>query len=197
MMHDSGRLDEPKRRRGALATKNAILLAGLGGFCAHGYDGIGLRDIAASAGVTAVLVNRYFGSKEELFSAVVDVAFGGDNPFGGDLSTLAIRLSHAFIAKSVEINDENADPLLLLLRSSQNPRAAEILKAGITRHFAAPLEAEMQGEDASLRVALLLAQIAGFQLMRDVIKLDPLVSCAGETLARTLATMFELQIAPR
>ncbi len=197
MMHDSGRLDEPKRRRGALATKNAILLAGLRGFCANGYDGIGLRDIAASAGVTAVLVNRYFGSKEELFSAVVDVAFGGDNPFGGDLSTLAIRLSHALIAKSVEINDENADPLLLLLRSSRTPRAAEILKAGITRHFAARLEAEMQGEDASLRVALLLAQIAGFQLMRDVIKLDPLVSCAEETLARTLATMFELQIAPR
>ena len=36
-----------------------------------GYDGAGVREIAEGAGVTAMLVNRYFGSKEQLFAEVV------------------------------------------------------------------------------------------------------------------------------
>jgi len=38
------------------------------------YGGVGVREIAQGAGVTAMLVNRYFGSKEQLFAEVVQVA---------------------------------------------------------------------------------------------------------------------------
>lgn len=44
-------------------------------FTASGYDGVGVREIAAGAGVTAMLVNRYFGSKEQLFAEAVDTSF--------------------------------------------------------------------------------------------------------------------------
>jgi AcrR family transcriptional regulator len=39
-------------------------------FAEAGYDGAGVRAIAKGAGVTAMLVNRYFGSKERLFAEV-------------------------------------------------------------------------------------------------------------------------------
>src|SRR5579864_9647512 len=58
------------RRRNAAATRAAILASARKMFARCGYDGAGLRDIAAGAGVTAMLVNRYFGSKEQLFAAV-------------------------------------------------------------------------------------------------------------------------------
>jgi AcrR family transcriptional regulator len=40
-------------------------------FSHHGYDGIGVREIAQTAGVTGVLVNRYFGSKQEERAAMI------------------------------------------------------------------------------------------------------------------------------
>src|SRR5215475_2626379 len=59
------------RRRNAAATRDAILQSARRAFARAGYDGAGLREIAAGAGVTAMLVNRYFGSKEQLFAEVL------------------------------------------------------------------------------------------------------------------------------
>ena len=61
----------PHRRRDASATRAAILASARSAFARHGYDGAGVREIAEGAGVTAMLVNRYFGSKEGLFAEVV------------------------------------------------------------------------------------------------------------------------------
>ena len=59
------------RRRNAAATREAILASARLAFAQSGYDGAGVREIAAGAGVTAILVNRYFGSKENLFAEVI------------------------------------------------------------------------------------------------------------------------------
>lgn len=56
--------------RNALATREAILVSARKAFAHVGYDGAGVREIAEGAGVTAMLVNRYFGSKENLFAEV-------------------------------------------------------------------------------------------------------------------------------
>src|SRR5258707_11338256 len=64
----------PKYRRDAIATRQAILDSALMAFTRSGYDGVGVREIAKGAGVTAMLVNRYFGSKERLFAEFVEVA---------------------------------------------------------------------------------------------------------------------------
>src|SRR6201986_5413050 len=62
---------KPPHRRDAVATRAAILASARRAFAAAGYDGAGVREIAKGAGVTAMLVNRYFGSKEKLFAEVV------------------------------------------------------------------------------------------------------------------------------
>src|SRR5262249_33807030 len=59
------------RRRNAAATREAILISARRAFAQSGYDGVGVRETARGAGVTAMLVNRYFGSKEGLFAEVV------------------------------------------------------------------------------------------------------------------------------
>src|SRR5216683_5162016 len=61
----------PIRRRNAAETKQAILLSARAAFARCGYDGVGVREIAKAVGVTGILVNRYFGSKEQLFSEVI------------------------------------------------------------------------------------------------------------------------------
>src|ERR1700712_5779148 len=65
--------DPPTNSRAAKAgaTRAAILASARRAFAEHGYDGAGLRGIAEAAGVTAMMVGRYFGSKEGLFGEVV------------------------------------------------------------------------------------------------------------------------------
>src|SRR5712672_567507 len=63
---------QPVRRRDAGATREAILASARLAFIRSGYDGAGVREIAEGAGVTAMLVNRYFGSKERLFADVAE-----------------------------------------------------------------------------------------------------------------------------
>ena len=64
----------PRRRRDAAATREAILQAATRRFTTEGYQRAGAREIAADAGVTAALVNRYFGSKVKLFAEVIEHA---------------------------------------------------------------------------------------------------------------------------
>src|SRR5258708_16052527 len=63
--------------RNSEATRQAILESALSAFVRAGYDGVGVREIAGGAGVDAMLVNRYFGSKEELFAEAVHAAHSG------------------------------------------------------------------------------------------------------------------------
>ena len=57
--------------RGAAVTKERILDTAEGLFMVHGYEATSLRAITASAGVNLAAVNYHFGSKEELFQAVL------------------------------------------------------------------------------------------------------------------------------
>ena len=62
--------------REAAGTKERILDAAQELFGAHGLEGTSLRAVTAAAGVNLAAVNYHFGSKEELFRAVVRRVLG-------------------------------------------------------------------------------------------------------------------------
>jgi AcrR family transcriptional regulator len=184
-------VDQPKRARNAVATREAILRSALAAFSRHGYDGIGVREIAQAAGVTAVLVNRYFGSKEELFAAAVETAFAErGNLFEGESSTFAQRLT-ADVMTKIEKDAERINVFFLLLRSAPNPRAAEILRDSIARHFERPLKSLLRGPRAGERAAMILAVVAGLSLFRTVIGSKALADANAASLSGDLKTMFQ------
>src|SRR5689334_3238455 len=57
--------------RGAAATKEKLLDAAEALFMVHGFEATSLRLITAAADVNLAAVNYHFGSKEELFEAVL------------------------------------------------------------------------------------------------------------------------------
>jgi AcrR family transcriptional regulator len=179
-------VDRPKRPRNAAATRDAILRSALAAFSRYGYDGVGVREIAQMAGVTGVLVNRYFGSKEELFSATVEIICADHRIFEGDSTTLAARLNAKVLSKT-----EPIDALLLILRSAPNPRAAEILRENIARHLERPLKTSLPGRNASERAAMILALVVGFQLFRKVIGSKALVHASRASLSLHLTTALQ------
>jgi AcrR family transcriptional regulator len=183
-------IPKASRPRNAEATREAILQSALIAFADRGYDGVGVREIAHTAGVTAVLVNRYFGSKERLFAAAVEAMFADNSLFGGDASTLAQRLAALVVTKSDRDGQPNA-PLLLLLRSAPNPRAAEILRDHIARHCEQPLKSLMRGPKRGERAAIILALIVGLQLFHKVIGNKALAEANGTNLSGDLRLMLE------
>jgi len=192
MMRKKPRLPIPKaaRPRNAGATREAILQSALTAFADRGYDGAGVREIARTAGVTAVLVNRYFGSKERLFAAAVEAMFADKHLFGGDAATLAQRLAALVVTKSGQDRHPNA-PLLLLLRSAPNPRAAAILRDHIARHCEQPLKSVMRGPKRGERAAIILALIVGLQFFHKVIGNKALAEANGTSLTGDLKLMLE------
>ncbi|NLF55266.1 MAG: TetR/AcrR family transcriptional regulator [Thauera phenolivorans] len=63
----------PGRPKGAASTcRQRLVDAALAAFSTLGYEGVSLRAIAAAAGCDVSMVAHYFGSKAELWLAVVD-----------------------------------------------------------------------------------------------------------------------------
>lgn len=181
------------RPRNAAATREAILASALEAFTRAGYDGVGVREIAESAGVTAMLVNRYFGSKEGLFAEVVDAAMAERTVLTDDPATLAADLAASLVRRTAP-DAERLDPFLLMLRSAANPRAAEILRAGVERHVEKHLTGLLP-DRAQADSALALSVIAGFWVMRTLIGSTALNGAGEDVVRGKLEKVFAVLLA--
>ena len=78
-------------RRGAAATKERIMEAAEALFLEHGFEATSLRAITATAAVNLAAVNYHFGTKEELFQAVLTRRL---DPMNQDRVALLTRLEN-------------------------------------------------------------------------------------------------------
>ncbi|WP_406694185.1 TetR family transcriptional regulator [Singulisphaera sp. Ch08] len=179
------------RRRGSAATREAILEAAASRFASNGYGGAGVREIAADAGVTAALVNRYFGSKEGLFAEVIERAFDSGDLLGGERADLAARLARRMVFGREDARDISRIPMLLLLRSATEPRAAELLRANLDRTFIRPLAKILGGPDAELRAGLIASQLTGFATLDQMIQTEAFIGVDRQRLAALLAIVVD------
>ncbi|MEV7080866.1 TetR family transcriptional regulator [Streptomyces sp. NPDC093516] len=179
----------PARRRDSAATREAILAAAVVEFTEHGYSRAGVRQIAERAGVTAMMINRYFGSKEGLFAQAVDRAFGPQTVVGDDPVGLTDSLARA-LAERTAPDADRLDPFLLLLRSAADPEAANVVRQGVETHVGARLAGLLGGPEADVRAHLCLALVTGTWLLRSVVGSTALTRIDDERLAALLADML-------
>jgi AcrR family transcriptional regulator len=183
----------PVRKRNATATRAAILTSARRAFARAGYDGVGVREIAAGAGVTAMLVNRYFGSKAQLFGEVVadimarPIILTGttlNSPQGG-------KVMAAALVELTSAEGPALDGFRIMVHSASSPEAAEIGRGQIEAHYHTMLTGALRGDHAPQRAALLLAFVAGVQIMRQTIGLPALADCSPKVLVKILAPLFQ------
>lgn len=186
--------EAPRRRRpGAAATREAILAAAQRVFTRHGYEGAGLRAIAAEAGATAALVIRYFGSKEALFAAALGEKFRLDPIVGLEAEDLPRALAHYVVRKSAAIDGE-FDPLIAMLRSAGHPDAAAVMRQGLEDGVVEQLAGVLGGRPGDRhRAAAILAVLSGFAVVGKVLGLSNLDDDAAEDL---LAAALQTLVSP-
>jgi AcrR family transcriptional regulator len=177
----------PKRRRDAAATREAILQAATRRFATQGYERAGVRDIAADAGVTAALVNRYFGSKEKLFAEVIERALDIGHLLQDQRGNLADHLARAMVYGQEGASDRVRTPMLLLLHSASEPRAVETFRRDLNRTELPPLAEQIGGDDAAVRAAMIMAQLMGFAIMHHVLRPKSFANARGEELVTLLS----------
>lgn len=186
----------PPRKRNAAATREAILQSAHACFVRSGYDGVGVREIASGAGVTAMLVNRYFGSKENLFAEVMSrdlqapVILTREALASPDI---ARHMAHMLVAITAA-DATTLDGFQMMLRSAGSERAAELAKDAIENHHYRNLAAILQSDHAPERAALILSLVAGVQIMRQMIGLDALSKADPATLTRLLEPVIDALI---
>ena len=89
------------RRPGSPDTRAAILGAARAGFAELGFRATTIRAVASEAGVDAALVHHYFGTKEQVFVAAMELPFEPGEllpqALAGDPEELRERLARMFL----------------------------------------------------------------------------------------------------
>jgi AcrR family transcriptional regulator len=178
------------RRPGGPDTRGAILAAARESFAHKGFAGTTIRAVAASAGVDAALVHHYFGSKDDLFIAALEIPVDPRQVvpmvFAEGVEGAGERLLRIFL--SVWENPEARLPLIALVRASLGEAGpVNLLREGVLRMIFAPLREILPGDDAEERVQLVLSQLVGLVVARYVLAVEPLASMPPEDVVAWVA----------
>ncbi|MFI8422449.1 TetR family transcriptional regulator [Streptomyces sp. NPDC085479] len=198
-------MSEPSpRRRGRPAraaaedsgpgARERILAAARAQFAERGYDKTSVRGIAKAAGVDPALVHHYFGTKDEVFAAAIEVSF---EPalvvpaiIDGPRDAVGERLARFFIG--VWENPATRAPLLAVIRSAvTHEAAATVLRSFVLRRLLERIAADLAVPDPKFRAELAASQMIGIVILRYVIQVEPLASADPEQIVAEVAPTLQ------
>ncbi|MCI4061749.1 TetR family transcriptional regulator [Micromonospora sp. R77] len=178
------------RRPGNPDTRESILAAARTAFAERGFDAASIRVIATAAGVDPALVHHYFGTKEELFRATVEIPVDPAELLPGVLAGgpdgVGERLVRTFLG--VWDSPAGAAAVALLRSAVNNEWSARLLREFlVTQVLRRVLDRlDLDPAELPLRGALVGTQLAGLAMMRYVIRLEPVASADPETLVAAI-----------
>jgi AcrR family transcriptional regulator len=169
--------------------RTAILSAAREQFAATGYAAASVRGIARQAGVDPALVHHYFGTKEQVFVAAMQLPFqpGEMLPqvLAGDPDDLGERLVRLFLG--AWDSPEFRAPMLGMLRSAMTgEQGAAMLREFVGTALIGRV-AEAVGPVDPLRVQAAAAQMVGVVILRHLIRLEPLASASADDVVALIA----------
>ncbi|NNJ02547.1 TetR/AcrR family transcriptional regulator [Streptomyces sp. PKU-MA01144] len=176
------------------AARERILEAARTEFAQRGYDKTSVRGIAKAAGVDPALVHHYFGTKDEVFAAAIEVSF---EPalvvpaiLGEGKDGVGERLVRYFIG--VWENPATRAPLLAILRSAlTHEAAAKVLRGFVLRRMLERIAADLDVPDPKLRAELAASHMIGIAVLRYVIQVEPLATVDPEEIVTMVAPTLQ------
>lgn len=178
----------------------AILDAARTIFSAQGYQGATIRMIATEAGVDTKLVHYYFGTKAELFSAVIATTF--------ETEGIKERLIKALAQEDkgwtgyleyiiTTLDDPRFGPAFIsLLRSvGTHEESQAIMLRFINEQIFPQIPGSGEGEAASLELALIGSHIYGIIFARYILELPKVKTATPAQIAQSATPALEAYMA--
>ncbi len=183
------------RRPGNPDTRRAILDAARSTFADLGFAGASMRRIATAAGVDPALVHHYFGNKEKLFLATVEVpvdlpallqSVAAQGPDG-----LGVRLATTMV--SVWESPAGASLAAALRAALADPARARMLREFLVPRIVGPLigALNLPSDEVELRTGLLMTQILGVLAGRYLLAVEPLASLPADQLVANVGATVQ------
>ena len=196
-MSGSSKTRQPRigRTPGSPPNREAILAAARSYFEGHGYDRATIRAIAAEAGVDPALVHHYYGSKQQLLVAALELPV---NPrdvlpelMAGPIESIGERMLRR--ALSVWGADwVSGGHLIGLIRASlTHETAARMIREFFTRELIGKLAEELDVPQPRLRVGLVASQLVGLAMTRFIVRMEPIASADPATLIACYAPTIQ------
>jgi len=177
------------RRPGESDTREAILGAARGVFAELGYERATIRGIAADAAVDPALVIHFFGGKEALFGAALEIPVEPgvvlERAAAADPSEVGATVVRAFLAAWEPL--ESRQRLVAMVRSAMtNEVALGMVREYLGRRIFGPITQALGVPDAELRADLVGSQFIGLAMMRYITCIEPLASAPVEQLVAAI-----------
>ncbi len=187
------------RRPGNYSTRQIVLKAARARFASDGFAATTIRLIAADAEVDVSQVMQFFGSKNELFAAVMAIPRSAmdriDTVFDGPDEQIGERVVRAFLT-SWETIPEESEPLLAMLRGAiVNEHARDQLRDFIQSRLMSGSN-EVHGPEAALRAGLASSMLVGIVTSRQIIGVPLLVAAELDKLVTIIAPAIQEILVP-
>jgi AcrR family transcriptional regulator len=168
-------------------------------FAEHGYDGATIRAIAAAAGVDPALVHHFYGSKESLFAAAMQLPVVPSEVISaimaGHEQTDALGAHLVRSALAVWESAEVRGAFQAMLRSAlTSETAAATLREFISAAILRPVASVAGGTDPErtpFRASLVATQMLGLALGRYVLRFGPVAKASPEELAAAIGPTID------
>ncbi|MGP3946986.1 MULTISPECIES: TetR/AcrR family transcriptional regulator [Streptomyces] len=177
--------------------RDRILAAARNEFAERGYDKTSIRGIAKAAEVDPALVHHYFGTKEQVFEAAIELIFApamaAPDAVHGSREGAGERMARFMFG--IWENPVSRLPLLAVMRSAlTNETAAAVLRGMIERRVLLRMAGELDVPNPEFRAQLAAGHLIGIAMLRYVIRMEPMASAevddivamVGPTLQRYL-----------
>lgn len=197
---DQTRSARPRGRRPVREDTRAALITAAGEvFTERGYDGATVRAIADQAGMDPAMVNHWFGGKDGLFLAALQIPLDPDQILprllDGDPEQLGARVVRTFLTVW---DASGGGAMTALIRSvASHPEAAAMMREFVSRVILGRVVGSVAPDRPELRAALTGTQLIGLGMVRYVLRLEPLASADHDTVVAAVAPNLQRYLTGR
>jgi AcrR family transcriptional regulator len=159
-------------------------------FARNGIDKTSIRAIASGAGVDAALVHHYFGTKQQLFVAAVEIPIDPrlvleplrDSP----VDELGLKLPSLLLPLW---DSEMGSGLIATLRSLLAGPEVSLVRSFLQEVVAVEVGSRVDDPPGSgrIRVQFVASQLVGIVMARYILELEPFKSLPVQQVAETIA----------
>ncbi|ETB28802.1 TetR/AcrR family transcriptional regulator [Mycobacterium avium] len=184
----------PRRRRGRPAgssgSRERILASARELFARNGIRNTSIRAVAAAAGVDSALVHHYFGTKEKLFAAAVQIPIDPMQVIGPLREVPVDDLGYALPSMLLPLWDsEVGAAFIATLRSILAGEEISLFRTFIQDVIGVEVGPRVDNPAGSgvIRIQFVASQLVGVVMARYILELQPFASLPPEQIAATIA----------
>ncbi|MGO8962952.1 TetR/AcrR family transcriptional regulator [Mycobacterium sp.] len=182
-----------RKRRGRPAgssnTRDRILASARELFARNGISNTSIRAVAAAASVDSALVHHYFGTKEQLFAAAVQIPIDPMDVIGPLREVPVEELGYRLPSMLLPLWDsEIGASFIAALRSILAGAEVNLFRTFIQDIIAVEVGTRVDNPPGSgiVRVQFVASQLVGVIMARYILKLEPFASLPAQQIADTI-----------